>query len=63
MKIRTVILVCGIFALTGALIDTAFATQRSTQAVCKSRWALKDKGLQGIEWVVLGDHSVGNACG
>jgi hypothetical protein len=23
----------------------------------------KEKGLQGIEWVILRDHSGGNACG
>jgi hypothetical protein len=31
--------------------------------VLQERLALSSLGLQGIEWVILGDHSGGTACG
>jgi hypothetical protein len=35
----------------------------SFEGIAEAKVAIKEEGLQGIEWVILRDHSGGKACG
>jgi hypothetical protein len=45
---------------TVSVVSMRPCQQERKEALCR---ILKRRGLQGIEWVILGDHSGGTACG